>query len=422
MSSSVQIHPLGGTAIVHEERQSLSTAEVPAHAQTGFRRIDRRDRAFSSLRRRIGILGVPINNLTLDEAVEILDLYIQEGSFRQIATANVDFLIKARQDNELMEVLHHCSIVLADGMPLIWASRLLGTPLRERATGADLVPRLVELAAARSYSIYLLGAEENHSRAAAEWIRKTHPKARLVGRYSPPLADLEEMDHEYILRSIEQARPDILLVAFGNPKQEKWLAMHRHRLRVPVCVGVGASLNFLSGAHRRAPLWMQNCGLEWLHRLSREPMRLAPRYVSNAAGLLRYFSWQLLLASTQRRAGRNARLMQRWENGISVVTVPGDFSGTLVTDFESLLYRTSTSDCSIIIDLSRTHKVGADAIGALIHLGTRMQSESRKLWLVGVRPSLRRVLRGSFLGGQFHFSTNSLFAIRHMEKSTGVCA
>jgi N-acetylglucosaminyldiphosphoundecaprenol N-acetyl-beta-D-mannosaminyltransferase len=422
MSSSVQVHQLGSPAIVHEERQSLSTVEIIGQTQAEFRRADRRNRASSSLRKRIGILGVPINNLTLDEAVEILDLYIQEGSFRQIATANVDFLIKARQDNELMEILHQCSIVLADGMPLVWASRLLGTPLRERATGADLVPRLIELAANRAYSIYLLGAEENHSLAAAEWIRRRHPEARLVGRYSPPLADLEKMDHEYILRSIEQARPDILLVAFGNPKQEKWLAMHRHRLKVPVCVGVGASLSFLSGAHQRAPHWMQQCGLEWLHRLCREPIRLAPRYFSNAAGLLRYFSRQLLLASTQRGAGSNARLVQRWENGISVVTIPGDFSGTVVTEFESLLYRTGTSDCSIILDLSRTHKVGADAIGALIHLGTRMQSENRKLWLVGVRPSLRRVLRGSFLGGQFQFSTNALFATRRIGKSTGICA
>ncbi len=422
MSSSVQVHELGSAAIVHEEKQNLSTVEIAGHAGTELLRTDRRNRASASLRRRIGILGVPVSNLTLDEAVKILDMYIQQGSFRQIATANVDFLIKARQDHALLEVLHHCSIVLADGMPLVWASRLLGTPLRERATGADLVPRLIELAAAKSYSVYLLGAEENHSLAAAEWIRRTHPKARLVGRYSPPLADLEAMDHECILRSIEQARPDILLVAFGNPKQEKWLAMHRDRLRVPVCVGVGASLNFLSGAYQRAPRWMQDSGLEWLHRLYREPARLAPRYFSNAAGLLRYFSWQLLVASTQGEAGRNAKLVQRWENGISVVTLPGNFSGTIVTDFESLLYRTCTADCSIILDLSRTHKVGADAVGALIHLGTRMQSESRKLWLVGVRPSLRRVLRASFLGGQFRFSTNALFATRQIEKATGVCA
>jgi len=107
---------------------------------------------------------------------------------------------------------------------------------------------------------------------------------------------------------------------------------------------------------------------------------------------------------------------------MSVLTIPADFSGSVVTDFESLLYRTGTSDCSIVIDLSRTQKVGADAIGALIHLGTRMQREDRKLWLVGVRPSLRRVLRGSFLGGRFHFSTNAVFNPRRVEKTSPVCA
>ncbi len=420
MSRSAQTQQLGSLPLLSEGTKSLATAQTPARIEGEFIRMDRRRGASADLRRRIGILGVPINNFTIDEAVELMDRYVQEGSFRQIATANVDFLIKALQDRELMEVLHHCSMVLADGMPLVWASRLLGTPLRERATGADLVPRLAELAARKSYGIYLLGAEESHSLAAAAWIKRTHPNARLVGRYSPPLASLAEMDHEFILRSIEEARPEILLVAFGNPKQEKWLAMHRDRLTVPVCVGVGASLNFLSGAHRRAPQWMQQCGLEWLHRLGREPARLAPRYFSNAVGLLRHFSLQLLLASTQRRASLDERLSQRWENGLSLMTLPADFSGSLVTDFESLLYRTETPDCSIVLDMSRTKSIGADAIGSLIHLGTRMQKEDRRLWLVGVRPSLRRVLRGSFLGGRFRFSSNALFAARQIEKSRPV--
>ncbi len=418
MTTFTQTQTLGVQENTAVSKASLAAPSLPAKIEGEGKRLDRRNRASASLRKRIGILGVPISNLTLDQAIHILDISIRERSFRQVATANVDFLVKAVQDPELMEILHSCSMVLADGMPLVWASRLLQTPLRERATGADLVPRLVELAAQKSYSIYLLGAEESLSLAAAEWIGTHHPGARLVGRYAPPLTPLEKMDHEYILRSIEAAKPDILLVAFGNPKQEKWLAMHRDRLTVPVCVGVGASLNFLSGAHRRAPLWMQRSGLEWLHRLGREPWRLAPRYFSNAVGLLRYFSVQLLAASTQHKTVARGRLSQRWEGRTSIVTINSDFAGPSVTEFESLVYRTSTQDCPIVIDLQATEHVGADAIGALISLGTRMEREGRKLWLVGARPGLRRVLRTAFLDGRFHFSANVLSAGRRLERKS----
>jgi len=394
-----------------------SAAEAAGSAQVEFERVDRRSSASSSRRKRIGILGVPVSNLTIDEAIDILDRYIQQGGFRQIATANVDFLTKAVEDPELMEIMRRCSMVLADGMPLVWASRLLGSPLRERAAGADLVPRLAALAARKGYGIYLLGAEEEHSLAAAAWIRTMHPEARLAGRYSPPLTSLEDMDHEAILRRIEEARPDILLVAFGNPKQEKWLAMHRDRLKVPVCVGVGASLDFLAGAHQRAPVWMQSCGLEWLHRLGREPARLAPRYFSNACGLLRYFSVQLLLASMQRARTPGARLGQYWKGNISVVTVGSTFSGALVADFESLLYRTGKPGCPVLIDLSRTQHLGADGIGALIRLAARMQEQERHLWLAGARPALRRLLRRSFLGGRFCFSTSILLTARRAARS-----
>ncbi len=417
MSSLVQTRELGGKqGLVKEIEACLPFDSASGGLQLGFERDERRSSASFRRRKKVSILGVPISNVGIDEAVGILDLYIQKGGFRQIATANVDFLTKAVRDGELMGILQNCSMVLADGMPLVWASRLLGTALRERATGADLVPRLIELAARKSYGVYLLGAEESHSVAAAEWIGKHHPTARIVGRCSPPRSTLKEMDHESILRGIEEAQPDILLVAFGNPKQEKWLHMHRNRLKVPVCIGVGASLDFLSGAHRRAPHWMQSCGLEWLHRLLQEPVRLGPRYLSNAAGLMRYFSLQLLLAASQPKSSHAPYLSQRWENGVSIVSTSSDFSGPLIADFESLIYRTSKPGCPIVVDLSRTDRIGADAVGALIGLAVTMQKQDRRLWLVGVRPKLRRVLHRSFLGGRFQFSTNALFAAQASAK------
>jgi N-acetylglucosaminyldiphosphoundecaprenol N-acetyl-beta-D-mannosaminyltransferase len=182
--------------------------------------------------RHVAILGVPIANLTMDDTVETIDRFVKKRTFQHVATANVDFLLRATRDDELMEILHQCELVLPDGMPLVWASRILGTPLKERVTGSDLVPRLAELSARQNYSIFLLGAEEARSEAAAEWMKKQYPEVKIAGRYSPPVAPLDEMDHEHMLRMINAAKPDILLVAFGNPKQEKWLAMHRYRLQV----------------------------------------------------------------------------------------------------------------------------------------------------------------------------------------------
>ena len=235
---------------------------------------------------RIAILGVPVDDLSMDEAVEKIDQLIERGGFHQVATANVDFLMNSIDDEGLMDILHRCELVLADGMPLVWASRVMGTPLKQRITGADLLPRLIELSQRKKRRMFLLGATEERSQAAADWIARTYPGAQLAGRYSPPFSSLAAIDHEHILKLIADADVDILLVAFGNPKQEKWLAMHRSHLQVPVCIGVGASIDFLSGQHPRAPGWMQQAGLEWLHRFLKEPRRLGCTFVTQSVSLL----------------------------------------------------------------------------------------------------------------------------------------
>ena len=217
----------------------------------------------------VAVLGVPFNNVTMDEAVKIIEEKIEDGGCHQVATANVDFLMHAIRDEELRNILCACSLVVPDGMPILWSARLMGTPLKERVCGIDLVPRLAELSARRGYSIYFLGASEKSSQRAAEILEQRYPGLRIAGRYSPPVRPLEKMNHEEILERIERARPDILLVAFGNPKQEKWLSMHRDRLKVPVSIGIGGSLDMIAGKLNRAPRWMQKTGMEWIYRAAR---------------------------------------------------------------------------------------------------------------------------------------------------------
>ena len=347
--------------------------------------------------RRIAILGVPIDNLSMDETIDAMDRLIESDGFHQVATANVDFLMKAIGDDELMDILHRCDLVLPDGMPLVWASRFMGTPLKERVTGADLLPRLSELSQRKKRRLFLLGATEERSKAATQWIKKNYPGAVIAGRYSPTFAAIDEMDHGLILKMIEDAHVDILLVAFGNPKQEKWLAMHRSRLRVPLCVGVGASLDFLSGTHSRAPQWMQKSGLEWVHRFYKEPRRLGSRYTRNALGILRHLSLQMLAVSTQPKTTTLSRISIYQEDRALVVSLVGPFTGIVVEEFEEALSHSSGISSALILDLHLTASIGADAMGVLVDLSSKMRYQNHEIWLVGMRPSLRRLFRSAFL-------------------------
>lgn len=347
--------------------------------------------------KRIAILGVPIDNLSMDETIEALDKLIETDGFHQIATANIDFLMKAIGDDELMDILQRCDLVLPDGMPLVWASRIMGTPLKERVTGADLLPRLAELSQRKGRRLFLLGATEERSRDAAAWIMRNYPGAQIAGRFSPPFGSIDDMDHGGILRMIEESDADILLVAFGNPKQEKWLAMHRSRLHVPVCIGVGASLDFLSGTHTRAPEWMQKSGLEWMHRFYKEPGRLGSRYTRNALGILRHLSLQMLAVSTQPRTSALSRISVFQENQALVITLVGRFTGEVVEEFDRALEQLGDLDSPMILDLNLTSSIGADAMGFLVDLSSKMRDRNQDIWLVGMRPSLRRLFRTAFL-------------------------
>jgi len=364
---------------------------------------------------RVAILGVAIDNLTMDQVLDAVEAQIAEGGFHQIATANVDFLMKSVRDEELRETLGRCDIVMADGMPLVWASRLLGTNLKERVAGADLVPQLARLSAWRGYRVFLLGASEESSAGTAGWMKKNFPSICIAGRYCPKFQPLEEMDHEEILSRIEQARPDILLVAFGNPKQEKWLAMHRHRLKVPVCIGVGGSFDFLSGRVGRAPLWMQGCGMEWLYRLIQEPSRLTKRYACNGACLLFHLPVQLLAMAIQAKRSRQVQITKETIGTATVVRIDGDFTGSLLPRFEADVRSTVLSGSHVVLDMSSTTYIGADALGSLIYLMNIARCWKRELWIAGLHPLLVRVIHAAKLKPSFRMAGKVAEALRRIE-------
>src|SRR5690349_14579030 len=195
----------------------------------------------------IAILGVPFDNVTTAETIDLIQRMVASRQPHYLVTANVDFLVQAQEDVELRRIMFDAHLVLCDGTPLVWASRLLGNPLPERVAGADLVPLLMRVAEEKEFRIFFLGATPESAQRAVDNLKLRHPKLVIAGHYSPPFGKLLEMDHDEIRRRITEARPDLLFVSFGCPKQEKWIAMHYLSLGVPVSVGVGATIDFLAG-------------------------------------------------------------------------------------------------------------------------------------------------------------------------------
>lgn len=369
-------------------------------------------------RRSVAVLGVPFDNVTMHEAVELIEEKIEDGGFHQVATANVDFVINAIHDPSLQELLCSCDLIVADGMPIVWASRIMGARLKERVSGVDLIPHLAELASNRCYGIYLLGASETSSQRAAEVLQERYPNLRIVGRYSPPIASLADMDHEEILSRIELARPDILLVAMGHPKQERWLAMHRRRLKVPLCMGVGASLDFLSGEARRAPRWMQSAGLEWLYRAAREPRRLAQRYLADAYGLARHLPAQVAANAIQPRKTLEPVIESERRGNSSVISIHGDLGGPSLVELELHVLQAYESDRHIVLDVRHTAHFGLDSVGRLVHLAEMMKLRRRQFCLAAAPPHVTRLLHASRMSRYFTSAydvEDALYRIRKTE-------
>ncbi len=242
------------------------------------------DDAEPRLRPRIGavsILGLRYDNLTRTEAIDVLERFVAQGRPRMVCTPNADHVMLARRDAEFRDILQRADLVVSDGMGVWYASRLLGTPLRENVSGRLLVDELAARWAPLGRRVFLVGGRSAaDARRAAERLVARCPGLVVCGTYTPPFADrFDDAESSRIVDAVNAARPDVLLVCLGTPKQEKWIAENLHRLAAPVTLGVGAALDFLAGVVREPPRWASRVGLEWLWRLAQEPGRLWRRYL-----------------------------------------------------------------------------------------------------------------------------------------------
>jgi N-acetylglucosaminyldiphosphoundecaprenol N-acetyl-beta-D-mannosaminyltransferase len=221
------------------------------------------------------VLGCAVDDLTMAETLDVVEGFIARRQPHQHVVVNVDKLVKARRDPRLARIVNDCALINADGMPVVWATRLLGTPLRERVAGVDLFHALMERAAERGWRVFLLGARQDVVRDVARRYQERFPSLVVAGSRDGYWKPDEE---PAVAEAIRRARADILFVAISSPHKERFLAKWQPHMRVPFAMGVGGTFDVAAGRVKRAPPWMQASGLEWFYRFLQEPRRMFRRY------------------------------------------------------------------------------------------------------------------------------------------------
>jgi N-acetylglucosaminyldiphosphoundecaprenol N-acetyl-beta-D-mannosaminyltransferase len=233
---------------------------------------------------RIDFMGCIIDNLSMEETLDRIDSFIRSRKPHQHVVVNVDKIIKAQRSPELRRIINSCALINVDGMPVVWASRILGTPLKERVAGIDLFEALVERSARRGWRVYFLGASESVVRRVVEIYAGMYPELQIAGFRNGYWDAFEERK---IARQIADSNADILFVAISSPTKEEFLNTYQSEMSVPFAMGVGGSFDVIAGKVKRAPIWMQRSGLEWFYRFMQEPRRMFRRYFIDDMAFIR---------------------------------------------------------------------------------------------------------------------------------------
>lgn len=227
-------------------------------------------RGYRTMRKTVDILDIPVDAITMKEAVDKVGTFVKEGGAHTIYTPNAEIMMAAQRDQELNQILRKADMLVPDGAGVVLASKLLGRRVPEKVSGIDLVREVFKAYAASGLSCYLFGAKPGVAQEAADRIKTEYPGLVIAGCRN---GYFTEQDDTEIIDEINRTSPDILLVALGAPKQEKWIFSHLDKLDAKVCIGVGGTIDILSGRVQLSPDFFRRHGLEWLHRLSREPKR-----------------------------------------------------------------------------------------------------------------------------------------------------
>ncbi len=228
------------------------------------------------MHQRIDILGVKVSAVNLSAASSIIETWIKERRRAYVCVAPVSTLVDCRRDPAYKVIVNAADMVTPDGMPVVWLARIKGHAFVDRTYGPDLMH---ELCVRPHLRHYFFGGTEDVLEKLQQNLKKECPHINIAGMYSPPFRHRAEVENGDLIAAINTAKPDILWVGLGSPKQDFWMKLNRGQLNVPVMIGVGAAFDFLAGAKAQAPRWLQRSGFEWLFRLCCEPRRLWKRYL-----------------------------------------------------------------------------------------------------------------------------------------------
>jgi len=341
------------------------------------------------------LFGVPIHNVTTGDALAWIAARARSGRPAQVVTSNLDFIMQALRDPEMQRIHLEADLVVADGWPPVFFSGWFGPRLKGRVAGSDMVAMMGGFARDKNLSLYALGGKEGVAVEALRILGERSPGLRVAGCFSPPVAGLGEMDHAGLRARIAEAKPDVLLVAFGAPKQDKWIRMNGRRIGRGVALGIGASLDFIVGVQTRAPRWIQSLGMEWFWRLCSQPRRLFKRYAANLIFLPTMLARLLLIrawpgggkpcapapdrALTQSRAAEVVPLRPlRTEKDAEEFCRP---------------LEVAAPGRILVLDLSGYAWLNSLELGAVARLARASWSRGGRLFLLGVTVRARRLLR-----------------------------
>lgn len=353
------------------------------------------------------LLGLPFHDVTLEETLQYCEEAMKGNTGRYIVTANVDFTTQAYEDEDLKKIVFFADRVVCDGMPLVWLSRLFGYPLRERVAGSDMVPRLLEICGREKHGVYFFGTDLNTLQEARIIVEERYPGLRVVGMDSPPFGAVIEWDNDALCERMRESGAQLLLACLGCPKQERWIYAHHREAGIPLSIGVGASLDFITGKQKRAPRWMQKTGLEWFWRMSSSPSRLVARYGKDFVFLAKA---SLRQAMSQRRRESIAENLP-----LSEVPVSSPDAAAIRVVWQGNLQKSSLDgaplpavvDAPVLLDASRVTFTDSSGLGQLAQLVRRCRAAGQPLLVVN--PS--HVFRGAISDSQM----NSLFGVVESE-------
>lgn len=370
----------------------------------------------------LAFLGVPISNLTMEETIiriqQLIKDYRKDLQPRYIATLNSDFLVNAHSWNcgsprfpELLHILRDSSLVPIDGMPIVWACRLMGTHVKERVTGADLFPHIAEALNESKQSIFLLGGNEKTLKLCMLYLLAVYPDLHIAGTAHPKIdvegEDLEisEERDKLLIEQINRANPDILMINLGNPKQEIWYERVRNKIHVPVSIGVGGAFDLLTGMISRAPVWMQKSGLEWLYRLVQEPKRLWKRYLADlfkfsymVLPLLAYHNFNRFLYNIfyglryKQSKLQSSLLFISTKQTIAVVPLPRRLDELVSREIRQNLEDLLSQD-ALILDFAAVRHIDLEGMGLLLRISQRSMKEKKQFFCLGINADMRLLLR-----------------------------